>query len=179
MSSAAGRKLFRKENLHIMPEDLIYVFFTGDIRYMDPQRDRLLLGSLARYAQGTQRRAALRRLGLDAAPEESFARPSDEKYRILEEQVRRLTDLASYSLLKEAAFDSRCAASAFAFCRLTGSSVIPPGGSYRRYDFSCGLLPCMTERDVLDFCREMAEKRGPFAPEAEAILLGRETEKGD
>ena len=165
-----GKKLFRKENLHKMPEDYQYIFILSDIRYLNPERDRLLLENLARNTSGTPRKAALLKLGLQEPPEEVFDRPSDEKYRILEEQVLQLTDIASYDLLKEAAFDSRCTASAFAFCRLTGSEVYSQGGPYCMYNFSCGRLPCMTDENVLAFCWEMVEKNGPFRQEASEIL---------
>ena len=165
-----GKKLFRKENLHKMPEDYQYIFTLGDIRFLNPERDRLLLENLARNTYGTPCRAALRKLGLQEPPEEAPGGSSDEKYRILEEQVLQLTDIASYDLLKEAAFDSRCTAAAFAFCRLTGSKVYSQGGPYCMYDFSCGRLPCMTDKDVLEFSREMVEKNGPFRKEASEIL---------
>ncbi len=165
-----GKKLFRKENLHKMPQDYQYIFILSDIRYLNPERDRLLLENLARNKSGTPCRAALLKLGLQEPPKEVFDRPSDEKYRILEEQVLQLTDIASYDLLKEAAYDSYCAASAFAFCRLTGSKVYSLEGPYCMYNFSCGRLPCMTDEDVLTFCREMVEKNGPFTEEAAELL---------
>ena len=165
-----GKKLFKKENLHEMPEEYRYIFALGDIRYLNPERDRLLLENLARNGYGMRRTAALRKLGLQEPPKAVPGGSSDEKYRILEEQILQLTDMASYDLLKEAAFDSRCAASAFAFCRLTGSKVYSQGGPYCMYDFSCGRLPCMTDRDVLEFCREMVKKDGPFREEASEIL---------
>lgn len=170
MPNTAGQKLFRKENLHIMPEDLPYLFSSGEIMHLDPVKDRILLESLARRACGTKRRAALRCLGLTEAPEAEHDNPSEEKFRILEEQIFQLADIASYELLKEAAFDSRCAAAAFAFCRLTGTCISPTEGPYYNRSFSCGVLPCMEKEDILVLCREMVKNTGPFAAEAAQVL---------
>ncbi len=170
MDEPMGKKLFRKENLHFMPEDLIYLFRTGEIRYMDPEKDRILLEWIAFTAAGTQRRAALLRLGIDGPPEIPDFRPSDVKYRILEEQVMRLTDMSSFVLLKEASFDSRCAASAFAFCRLTGTRLISESGPYRGFSFECGLFPGMTAEDIRRYCQLMTGSEGPFTAEAMQIL---------
>lgn len=173
----AGGKLFRKENLNTWtPGDLYLLFPSADIRYMDPDRDRLLLQNIARNAQGTQRKAALRRLGVSEVPEADPDHVSDdifdESYWILDEQVCAMEDMADIETLKEAAFAPRCEAGAFAFCRLTGYSFLPPEcDAYSHRTFDCGLHPQMGPEDVRAFCREMVRRQGPYAEEAKACLL--------
>ena len=172
MRYTAGRRLFEKENLHMELDDLICLFRPYDIRKMDPERDRLLLAWLARCGFGIQRRAALLRLGRDEAPEADTEDPDAELAQILEEQVRQLDGLASFRLLREAAFDSDDIASTAAFCRLTGSELMVycrgPAGFW--VFSSCGRMSCLEDADVAEFCREMAEKNGPFANVAKQVL---------
>ena len=165
-----GRKLFEKKYLHVMPDELYYYFSLTEIRQMDPKKSRLLLENIARNASGTYRKAALLRLGTEEIPQEDFDGPDDEKIRILKEEILQIDDIASYYLLKDAAFDSHCAASTFAFCRLTGSELFSYGDDYNCYVVSCGILSCMTEEDIRDFCREMIRRKGPFVNAATACL---------
>ena len=170
-----GRKLFLKENLHLMPDELVYIFSLSEIRQMDPRKSRLLLENIARNANGTMRKAALLRLGAETVPPGKFDGPTDEMNRILKEEILQIEDIASCYLLKDASFDSCCAASTFAFCRLTGSELLSDDSCYL---VSCGLHPCMTDEDIYDYCQEMVEKNGPFLTVAKAVLRVLKEERG-
>ena len=172
-----GRKLFRTENLHCMPDELFYLFSLSEIRKMDPEKSRLLLENIARNAAGTYRKAALLRLGTEEIPPAEFDGPADEQNRILREEILQVDDIAAYDLLRDASFDSCCAASTFAFCRLTGSELFSEDDRHNVHLVSCGLLSCMTDEDIRDYCQEMAEKHGPFAAAAKAVLRCLQEEK--
>ena len=175
--STTGSKLFQIENLHLMPDMYPLRFSPAEIKRMDPARDRLLLTCIAGRGYGTRQRVARERLGLTDAPELP-ADVSGEKYDIFREQIVQMEDMASFYLLRDASFDSRCAAPAFAFCRLTGTGIDTSAGPYSGMSFSCGLLPCMPEEDICTFSREMIERQGPFAQECETLLRAGKA-KGD
>ena len=165
-----GRKLFQQKYLHVRPDELYYYFSLSEIRQMDPKKSRLLLENIARNAHGTYRKAALLRLGAEEIPPGEFVAPFDEMIRILKEEILQIDDIASYCLLKDASFDSHCAAATFAFCRLTGSELFFRDEDDDLYLVSCGILSYMTEEDIREFCQEMVEKKGPFATSANAVL---------
>ena len=170
-----GKKLFQPEYHSVEPEEMYLLFSAGEARHMDPEKDRLLLENIARNAMGTEQKAALRRLGIDHAPPANPAYVSDdvfdEKYWILYEQIRRITQMADHDLLCAAAFASRSEAGVFAFCRLTGWRFSPPAcDAYSHRDYACGRIAWMEDADVRAFCQEMADRQGPFAREAAACL---------
>ena len=178
-----GRKLFAPAGGSLDPETLYLRFSAGEVRHMDPERDRLLLENIARHARGTEQRAALRRLGRCEPPPPDPACVSDgifdESYWILDEQLRKLDKLADFETLRAAAFASRSEAGTFDFCRLTGYRFPPPAcDAYSHRDFACGRVAWMSGEDVRALCREMVEGRGPFAPEAGALLRALAPEKG-
>ena len=177
--STAGRKLFQVENHSAGPEDYFYLASIGEIRYMDPEKDRLLLENVARNAVGTMRKAALRRLGLAEPPLPDPRYLSDgifdERYWALNEQILRVSQMADWELLRTAAFASRSEASCFAFCRLTGWRLAPPAcDAFSHRDFACGRVDWMAAEDVKDLCREMIGRHGPFAREAAQCLHAQE-----
>ena len=166
-------KLFWPENQGDNdPETVHYLYSAGEIRHLDPEKDRLLLRNIARNGDGVRQKAALRKLGVDQVPEKDPDYTSDdlfdEAYWLIDEQVRRVEDP---ELLKEAAFhgfgEKRC----FAFCRLTGYRYpAPASDAYSHRTFDVPPFPDWTGEDVSAFCREMIEKNGPFAREARAYL---------
>ena len=181
--SATGKKLFQTENRTLEPEQYYLLFSTGEVRHLHPEKDRLLLGNIARNAVGTQQKAALRRLGLTEPPPPNPDYVSDglfdESYWILDEQIRQMEEMADWELLHAAAFASRSEAACFAFCRLTGSRLPSPAcDAYSHRDYACGRAAWMKEEDVRAFCREMIEQRGPFARECEALLRAGKAEGG-
>ena len=179
--SAAGRKLFQVENHGARPEEYFYLTALGELRCMDPDKDRLLLENLARNAPGTMRKAALRRLGLTELPPPNPEYISDdlfdESYWVLREQILQVCQMADRELLRTAAFASRSEASCFAFCRLTGWQFTPPEcDAYSHRDYACGRVDWMAEEDVKALCREMIEKHGPFVREAVQCLRAQKME---
>ena len=98
--SGAGKKLFLPENRLVSPEELYRYFETGEVRRMDPEKDRLLLENIARHAPGTKGRAALRRLGLSEPPPPNPDYVSDgvfdERYWILDEQIRQTEEIMGW-----------------------------------------------------------------------------------
>ena len=178
---AIGRKLFQSDKRGTELEALYLLFSSGEVRRMDAQRDRLLLGNIARHAPGTEQKAALRRLGLteppppnpDSISDELF----DERYWILSEQIVQLTEMEDCELLRAAAFSGRSMEGCFAFCRLTGWRFPAPAcDAYSHRDYACGRISWMTDGEVRAFCRKMLDRRSPFASEAAACLA--KMEKG-
>ena len=115
-------KLFWPENLGSNdPETVHYLYSAGEVRHLDPEKDRLLLRNIARNGSGVRQRAALKRLGVEQVPERDPDYTSDdifdEAYWLIEEQVLRVEDV---ELLKRAAFQGFGEKRYFAFCRLTG-----------------------------------------------------------
>lgn len=178
-----GRKLFQIENRGTEPEHYHLLFSAGEARRLDPEKDRLLLENIARNALGTLQKAALRRLGLTEPPPPNPDYVSDgqfdESYWILDEQIRQMEEMADHELLYTAAFTSHSEAGCFAFCRLTGWRFPAPAcDAYSHRDYACGRVAWMDEEDVRAFCREMIERRGPFAPECETLLRAGQAEGG-
>ena len=154
------------------PETLQYAYSSGEIRQLDPEKDKLLLHYLARHAGGTRRKAALMKLGVSQVSEAPEGYTSDdmydEAYWLAGEQVLRVDDP---ELLKQAAFEAFGEKRYFAFCRLTGYHFPAPANdvcSHRTFEVE--RFPGQTEQEVLGFCREMIERNGPFAREAAEIL---------
>ena len=50
-----GKKLFLPENHMICPEEMHFLFSTGEVMQLDPKTDRLLLESIGHYASGTKK----------------------------------------------------------------------------------------------------------------------------
>lgn len=165
-----GIKIYKKENRdrwEYGPYSLM------DFR-LDLEKDRWLVQYMLEHCSETQRRRWLTKYGLDRVPEPpvNVDDPQDglyAPYLLLREQVMREDD---YWTLKEAAFeapDDRMRR--FAFCRLTGYSWPPSecdAYSYRTY--GCGLKGEVSREDIEDLCREMFERKGPFAAEAAGWL---------
>ena len=142
-------------------------FYTASVLRpsLDKEKDKLQLTYLAVYGKNNVQRFAMRRLGvkeipaLPVNPED----PQDDQYApymVLREQVMRESD---YWVLKKAAFHAPRPLNKFAFCRLTGCSWISDGdhaSSYRTC--SCGLKRDVSREDIVDLCREMIYKKGPF-----------------
>ena len=166
-------KLYWKENMGSHdPETVHYLFSAGEVRHLDAEKDRLLLRNIARNGDGVRQKAAQRKLGVDAVPAQDPDYTSDdifdEAYFLAEEQVLQVADA---ELLKEAAFHGFGEKRYFAFCRLTGYRYPAPScDAYSHRTFACGRLPGFTDEDVRAFCREMVEKKGPFAREAASCL---------
>ena len=166
-------KLFWPENQGSNdPETVHYLFSAGEVRRLDPRRDRLLLENIARNGSGVRQKAALLVLGMDHVPEKDPDYTSDdifdEAYWLIAEQVLRVEDV---DLLKRAAFRGFGEKRRFAFCRLTGYRYPAPANdafSHRTYDVP--RFPGITPGEVRAFCREMAEQNGPLAREALACL---------
>lgn len=166
-------KLFWTENLGSNdPKTVHFSYSSGDVRRLDPERDRLLLRNIARYGDGVRQKAALRVLGVDSVPERDPDYTSDdifdEAYWLIEEQVRRVEDGA---LLREAAFHGFGEKRYFAFCRLTGYRYPAPASdadSHRTYTVE--RFPDWRSEDIRGFCREMIRRNGPFAREARECL---------
>ena len=142
-------------------------FYTASVLRpsLDKEKDKLQLTYLAVYGKNNVQRYAMRKLGvkeipaLPVNPED----PQDDQYApymVLREQVMRESD---YWVLKKAAFHAPRPLNKFAFCRLTGCSWISDGdhaSSYRTC--SCGLKRDVSREDIVDLCREMIYKKGPF-----------------
>ena len=166
-------KLYGKENIGIHdPATVHYLYAAGEVRRLDPQKDRLLLENIARNGDGIRQKAALRKLGVDAVPEKDPDYTSDdifdEAYWLAEEQVLQVTDV---ELLKEAAFHGSGEKRYFAFCRLTGYRYPAPAcDAFSHRTFACGQLPGLTVQEIRAFCQEMIERNGPFVQEAKACL---------
>ena len=157
------------------PETLHYAYSAGEIRHLDPEKDKLLLNNLARNASGVRRKAALMKLGAMEAGEAPEGYTSDdiydEAYWLAEEQVLRVEDP---ELLKRAAFEAFGEKRYFAFCRLTGYRYpAPESDAFSHRTFEVGRFPDLDQQEVEDFCREMIEKCGPFTKEAAEILNGK------
>ena len=114
-------KLFDKENLNLTEIELIpFCYSSPEVLKLDPKEDRRLLEAIARYGQGTLKKAALKRLGIKESSEEETADGfRDELYFILQEQIQRVR---SISVLKEAIRSGSLMHALFAFCRLSGCS---------------------------------------------------------
>ncbi len=165
--------LFSADRIGSHDPDTIHLMYSaGDIRRLDPAKDRLLLMNLARNASGIRQQAALRKLGLTAVPAVDPAYRSDdlfdEAYWLIDEQVLRVDDPA---LLVRAAFEGFGEKRYFAFCRLTGYRYPAPDCdalSHRTY--ACPRFPGYTDDDVRAFCREMIARNGLFSREAKECL---------
>lgn len=166
-----GVKIFRDGNWNRIKEGAV---FRRDIMGLDPEKDRRLFEYLILHMPEPMRRSVTEKLRMEELPEETanIDDPDDElwnTYFVLQEQVQREDD---FETLKEAAFkDRQDSLSRFAFCRLTGYSWPPDACdaySYRTY--SCGRKSGVTQEGIEALCREMIEKKGPFAPEAEELL---------
>ena len=166
-------KLYWQENMGTHdPETVHYLFSAGEVRRLDAEKDKLLLRNIARHGDGIRQKAALRKLGVEAVPAEDPDYTSDglfdEAYFLAEEQVRQVADP---ELLREVAFRGFGEKRYFAFCRLTGYRYPAPAcDAYSHRTFACGRLPGLADEEVLAFCREMVDKKGPFAREAQACL---------
>ena len=166
-------KLFWPENLGSGDPGAVHLLYSaGEIRRLDPLRDRLLLENIARNGSGVRRKAALRVLGTDHVPEKDPDYTSDgifdEGYWLTGEQVLRVEDP---ELLKQAAFRGFGEKRYFAFCRLTGYRYPAPAcDAYSHRTFAVLRFPDIAPGEVRSFCREMAERNGPFLREALACL---------
>ena len=166
-------KLFWPENLGSNdPETVHYLYSAGEVRHLDPEKNRLLLRNIARNGNGVRQKAALRKLGVDQVPEKDPEYTSDdifdEAYWLIDEQIRRVED---ETLLKEAAYHGFGEKRYFAFCRLTGYRYpAPASDAYSHRTYAVETFPDQTAEDIRDFCREMIRRNGPFAREARAYL---------
>lgn len=156
------------------PDTVHFSYSAGEIRRLDPEKDRLLLKNIARNGDGVRQKAALRMLGVDRVPEKDPDYTSDdifdEAYWLIEEQVQRVDDV---ELLKGAAFHAFGEKRYFAFCRLTGYRYpAPAADAYSHRTFAVAPFPDWTREEADAFCREMIERNGPFAREARACLSG-------
>ncbi len=154
------------------PKTVHYLYSAGEVRHLDPERDKLLLRNIARNGDGVRQKAALRVLKVDHVPEKDPDYTSDdlfdEAYWLIDEQVRRVED---EELLKRAAFHAFGEKRYFAFCRLTGYRYpAPASDACSHRTFAVERFSDWTEEDVRSFCREMIRQNGPFAREAGACL---------
>lgn len=166
-----GVLVFRDGNFGRLEEGVV----SGrDLLGLDREKDRQLIEWLLPMVSGSKREVIMRRYGMEELPKETVNTddPADLLYRtyfVLREQVMREKD---EEVLKEAAFGNRRESMGrFAFCRLTGFAWEPDAcDAYSYRTWECGLKSGFTRADIEDFCREMADRRGPFEKEAEKWL---------
>lgn len=166
-----GAKIFRDDSWSRIRAGIV----SGpDILHLDPEKDRHLVSWILLHMEEEKRERAMKKCHIPKLfPKQvNTDDPEDTLYPlyfILLEQVMREEDK---NVLKEAAFrNGRDSIGRFAFCRLTGYSYPPDlcdACSYRTYE--CGQADGMTGEEVEAFCREMIEKKGPFAGEAQEVL---------
>ena len=144
------------------PENVHMIFGIGEILKLDPSADRLLMENLARHIGGFHQKYLLEKLGISEPPEPGFT-PDEERYRILREQVQRIS---SPEFLEEVAFGGRDDAGCFTFCRLTGYAFREDGTR----SFACGQTENASRKESRAFCERMAKENGPFAKEAVEYL---------
>lgn len=165
-----GIKIFRDEKwkfIEYMTTSL------QDLKGLDPEKDRELIDFLVLHAPERARIRLAEKCGLEEVPEErvNIDDPGDEIYRtyfLFREQAEREDDR---EVLRNVAMSDSGAAGKFAFCRLTGYSWPPDqcdAYSYRTYE--CDLLSGMSREEIVEFCREMVERDGPFKRQAEERL---------
>lgn len=144
-----------------------------DLR-LDPEKDERLITWMINRGSQRLRAMLMARYAYSEVPAlpVNTDDPGDEDYApylVLREQVMRESD---YWVLKTAAFEApEAMMRRFAFCRLTG--FYWPGDecdaySYRTY--GCGLKSGVSREDIRDLCRELIDRRGEFAAEAERWL---------
>lgn len=144
-----------------------------DFSGLDREKDRELINYLILHAPKVAHEKLARRFGLEKVPvpRVNIEDKNDKVYPtyfLLREQVERETD---YEVLREVAFSDCGDAGSFAFCRLTGFSWPPDQcDAYSYRTFACGLKSGVTRKDIEDLCREMIEKNGHYAREAEEWL---------
>jgi hypothetical protein len=169
-------KLYEKDYRGIADPKLLGVAYSSsEIRRLDPEKDRMLLSTLARYGSGTARKMALNTQGLSDISEVTEILTnmtsddrSDEMYWLLREQVLRVDDM---DLLKETALQEAGISGTFAFCYLTGYKYPAPEDDSRSHrTFECGKAESVMDEEVRAFCEQMINEKGPFQQEAGEVL---------
>ena len=164
---AMGIRIFRDGNWNMIQ----YISASlRDFSGLDLHKDRELIDYLILHASEKSQDRLMRKYGLSDLPVKriNIDDVNDDiypAYYVFREQVIRETDREA---LREVAFSDEGSAGKFAFCRLTGYSWPPDecdAYSYRTY--ACGLMRDMTRADIEALCRDMIERNGPFAREAE------------
>lgn len=164
---AMGIRIFRDGNWNMIQDITASL---RDLSGLDLQKDRELIDYLIWHASERTQDRLMKKYGLTEFPEKriNIDDANDDihpVYYVFREQVIRETDREA---LREVAFSDEGSAGKFAFCRLTGYSWPPDecdAYSYRTY--ACGLMRDMTRADIEALCRDMIERNGPFAREAE------------
>ncbi len=169
-------KLYEKDYRSIREPELLGVAYSSsEIRKLDPEKDRLLLSTLARYGSGTARKMALNTQGLSDISEVTEILTnltsddrSDEMYWLFREQVQRVDDP---EILKETALQEAGVSGTFAFCYLTGYKYPAPEDDSRSHrTFECGKAENISDEEVRAFCDRMIAEEGPFRQQAEEVL---------
>ena len=166
-------KLFEKDNWNLSDFSLIhYLYSAAEVKNLHPEDDRLLLENIARNAEGSTKKMALRVLGVSEVPKVDDSLISDgiydEPYWLYREQVKRITDP---EILIETLYEASGMIARFAFCYYTGYAYpSPEEDAYSHRTFECGRFPGNTDAVIENFCVEMVRIWGPFMKEARECL---------
>ena len=166
-----GIDIFMREDWDRWMDD---EFVKTDTRRLDRYKDRYLLEYIAIYGCKSAAEWAVKELRVPACPEsvgvikaQRDCDEADQRWLVMREQVMRETD---YWVLEEAAYEAPLDLARFAFSRLTGCERVLAGVWNDIEVNGCGLKQGMSRADIEEFCREMAERKGPCAEEASAWL---------
>lgn len=159
-------EIFRKDSWDRWMDDM---FIRQDVPILDRYKDRYLLEYIAVYSDSDVSRGAVKKLGVSEVPDSVAgikARNSydkrEQRWAVLREQVKRESD---YWVLETAAYEAPDEIAWFAFSRITGC-----GMNERWDDAECGLKQGVSRSDIEQLCREMIERKGPYAYEAKEWL---------